>query len=111
MNSGNNVPQAEPVAAPVLRSVNAPNYISTYSNNVAFAVNAMDFVLIFGEVIEANTEEVIVERRARVTMTPIQAKILRDVINAQIASYEERTKTSIHVPRELISGLGESQGS
>jgi hypothetical protein len=79
---------ATPVAPNKVKYVDGPQYVSSYCNNVAFAVNAVDLVLIFGEVVDVVGEEAIVERRARITYTPAQAKMLQWVIAEQIKQYE-----------------------
>jgi hypothetical protein len=69
--------------------VDGPQYSAFYSNNVGFAVNLLDFVLMFGETVEANPEKAIVERRARVTMHPTQAKVLAFLLLKNIEGYEK----------------------
>ena len=68
-------------------SVIGPHYTAFYCNNIGYAMSAIDIVLVFGEVVNTGTE-VFVEQRSRVTMTPVQAKILRDMLNRQLERYE-----------------------
>ena len=56
--------------------VKGPQYSAFYSNNVSFNVNVLDFVLTFGETIEATPEKAVVEQRSRITIHPTQAKVL-----------------------------------
>ena len=72
-----------------VKFVDGPQYSAFYSNNVNFQVNLTDFVLVFGEIIEANPERAIVERRARVTLNPIQAKIMTLLLLQNIQKYEQ----------------------
>ena len=67
---------------------NGPQYCAFYSNNIGFAVNVLDFVLMFGEILEATPEKALVERRARVTLNPIQAKVMALLLVKNIQTYE-----------------------
>jgi len=81
-----------------VKYVDSPGYQSFYTNNVGYGVSAADCVLIFGEIMDKENDQVIVERRARITMTPVQAKVLRGILTAQIQVYEERTGKPIELP-------------
>jgi hypothetical protein len=69
--------------------VDGPQYSAFYSNNINFQVNLLDFVLVFGEIIDATPEKAIVERKARVTLNPIQAKIMALLLLQNIQKYEQ----------------------
>jgi hypothetical protein len=86
------------ISAEHIKYVDAPGYQSFYSNNVAYGVNATDFVLIFGEIMDITNGRATVERRARITMSPIQAKALINILSAQIRVYEEKSQTTIQLP-------------
>jgi len=67
----------KPMVPTSAKFVEGPGYYSFYANNVAFAVNQLDVVLILGEIVDISpAQEVTIERRARVTMNPAQAKPL-----------------------------------
>jgi hypothetical protein len=68
--------------------INGPQYSAFYSNNIGFAINVLDFVLIFGEILDANPEKALVERRARITLNPTQAKVLAFMLVKNIETYE-----------------------
>jgi hypothetical protein len=87
-----------PTPAAKVKYVDGPQYAASYCNNVGYALSALDFVLIFGEVVEATPEEATVERRARITMSPAQAKMLRYIIGQQIKQYED-INGSIEMPQ------------
>jgi hypothetical protein len=73
--------------------VDGPGYSSFYVNNVGFSVNQLDIVLLLGEIIDITTEHVAtVERRARVTMTPAQAKALGKILEYCVAAYQLQSK-------------------
>jgi hypothetical protein len=81
-----------------VRYINGPQYISAYCNNIAFQVNSLDLVLIFGESIDVEGDEAIVEKKARITFTPQQIKMLQYIVNEQIAQYEALTGKPIELP-------------
>lgn len=81
-----------------IKYVDAPGYQSFYSNNVAYGINATDFILIFGEIMDMTNGQVTVERRSRITMSPIQAKALIEILSEQVRIYEEKSQTTIHLP-------------
>lgn len=91
---------AAPIPAAKVKYVDGPQYAASYCNNVGYALSAVDLVLIFGEVVEATPEEAIVERRARITMSPAQGKMLRYIIGQQIKQYED-----INGPIEMPQGF------
>jgi hypothetical protein len=82
---------------------NGPMFSSFYCNNVAYATNALDFILILGEILDVDESTVTVEQRARVTMAPAQARVLRGLLDFQIKQYEAR----LGHPIELPAGISE----
>jgi hypothetical protein len=74
---------------PEVRYIRSPEYRSTYANNVAYVVSSLDFSLVFGQVLEGNKERITIEQNARVTMTPLQAKLLADLLSQQIEAFEK----------------------
>jgi hypothetical protein len=79
----------KPMVPTSAKFVEGPGYYSFYANNVAFAVNQLDVVLILGEIVDISpAQEVTIERRARVTMNPAQAKALSKILNFAVAAYE-----------------------
>jgi hypothetical protein len=85
----NDIPLGTMITPKAMRFVDGPHYASSYANNVGFAVNQLDFVLIFGEVVDVSVEEAVVERRARITMSPSQGKALMLILSRQIEAYEK----------------------
>lgn len=76
--------------------VDAPGYSSFYCNNIAFAVNQLDIVLQLGEVLDVSPEAVAtVERRARVTLNPAQAKALSKILSYAVTMYELQNKRTV----------------
>jgi hypothetical protein len=98
----------DPSRLPPFEYRDSPDYKSIYANNVSFGVNSLDTVLIFGEVIDYEGSKAIIERRVRVTMTPQQLVILRDLLNIQIAQFEERSKAPIVLPPDILAQMAAS---
>lgn len=84
-----------------VKFVDGPQYASSYCNNIAYSVNTTDLVLIFGEVLDVVDQQIIVERRARITLAPPQAKILQLILAEQIRQFEENTGTEIILPKTI----------
>jgi hypothetical protein len=98
-------PKANALIPKSVKSVDAPGYSSFYCNNIAFAVNQLDIVLLLGEVIDISPEAVVtVERRARVTLNPAQAKAMSKILNYAVAAFESQ---SGHVVDDLPINLPE----
>lgn len=97
-----NDPQDRALPEPEIEFVKGPQYASFYSNNVSYSVNQLDFVLIFGEIIDIRPEKLTVEQRARVTMSPLQAKILSILLNEQIDTLEKNSGRVIEVPENML---------
>jgi hypothetical protein len=94
------------IPASQMKTTFASNYVSFYCNNVQYAVNSMDFVLIFGEVSAIDDEGTpSVEQRARVTMTPVEALILRSIITRQINIYEAKLGRPMEVPPDVKEAI------
>jgi hypothetical protein len=78
------------------RYVDAPGFYSFYCNNIGFSVNQLDIVLHMGEIIDVSPEaEATVERRARVTLNPAQAKALGKVLSYAVAMYEAQSNRTL----------------
>lgn len=97
-----NDPQDGALPEPVVEFVKGPQYASFYSNNVSYSVNQLDFVLVFGETIEIRPEKLTIEQRARITMNPLQAKVLSILLNEQIDILEKNTGKEIEVPEGML---------
>ena len=81
-------PPPQTISPQNVEFINGPHYAAFYCNNVSFAVNVLDFVMIFGETLEATADKAVVEQRARVTMHPTQAKVTAMLLLRNIQNYE-----------------------
>jgi hypothetical protein len=98
-------PTVSAVTTKKVKYVDSPGYSSFYCNNIAFAVNQLDIVLLLGEILDVSPEgEAVVERRARVTLNPIQAKAMSKILNYAITMYELQSKKTVE---DLPSNLPE----
>jgi hypothetical protein len=62
-----------------------------YCNNVMMASTGFDVRIMFGEVIDVlpDKSKAIVEQRAQITMTWIEAKLIGDFLQANVKAHEE----------------------
>ena len=92
----------KPMVPMSAKFIEGPGYYSFYTNNVAFAVNQLDITLILGEIVDVSpAQEVTIERRARVTMNPAQAKALSKILNFAVEAYETQNGPVLDLPLML----------
>jgi hypothetical protein len=92
----------KPMVPKSAKFVDGPGYYSFYANNVAFAVSQLDIALIFGEILDVSpAQEVLIERRARVTMNPAQAKALSKILDFAVEAYETQNGPVLDLPINL----------
>ena len=72
----------------VIRTQDSPSF---YSNRVQSTTTQLDFALIFLQMLPAENDEggPLAREVARVFISPLLAKAVRDMMNRQIAAYEE----------------------
>jgi hypothetical protein len=63
----------------------------TYCNNVMMASTGFDVRVMFGEVIDVSPDKgkAVIEQRAQVTMTWLEAKLIGDFLLANVKAHEE----------------------
>jgi len=61
---------------------------TTYANNVQLGWTNFDVRMIFGEVVDAQVDKLIVEQRAQVTISYLQAKLLMFLLGQAVSQYE-----------------------
>lgn len=74
---------------PKVQLSQAPDYREIYSNSVQVRVNVWDFLLVFGLVHQETPEQVNVENRVGVYLSPQQAKAVWNVLGQNLAQYEQ----------------------
>jgi hypothetical protein len=63
---------------------------TTYANNIQLGFTIFDVRFVFGEVVETHPDKIIVEQRAQVTISYLQAKLLHMMLAQAIAEQEAR---------------------
>lgn len=87
-------------STPMIRQ--SHDFKSIYANYVQSVFSPLDIVLLFGEVLSVQTDGGFqVETKARVTVTPAEAKILYSVLGNTIANYESRFG-EIKIPEGML---------
>lgn len=77
-----------PVIPENLHNTRGPDYRTIYSNNVAFEISAFDVSFIFGEISGIVGDELHIDQKLRVTMSPQHAKVLSVLLSKNIKTYE-----------------------
>lgn len=83
----------QPVPAPSLRVAYAENFQSLYSNSVQTRVTPWDVRMEFGELGIATGQELVVQQKVAVTMSPTHAKAFMEVLQRELHNYEEQFGT------------------
>jgi Protein of unknown function (DUF3467) len=61
-----------------------------YANSVRFATAPWDFSLVFGQTIVDKIDDVYIEDKVTVTLSPQTAKAMADILNRNLADYERQ---------------------
>lgn len=77
---------AEPQTVTVKRT---EDYRNSYANSVQVRMSVWDFFLVFGTMHRDSQEEVQVENFQGIYLSPQQAKALRNVLDHNLAQYEQ----------------------
>jgi hypothetical protein len=97
----------KPMVPTSVKFIDGPGFYSFYANNVAFTVNQLDIAMILGEIVDVSpTQEVTIERRARVTMNPAQAKALSKILKFAVEAYETQNGPVLDLPITLPDAPG-----
>ena len=65
------------------------DYRDSYANSVQVRLSVWDFLLVFGKLEHQTQEEVTVENFQGIYISPQQAKALQNILNHNIAQYEQ----------------------
>jgi len=63
---------------------------TAYANNVQVGYSHFDMRLMFGEIIETTPEKIVVEQRAQITISYLQAKLLLMMMAQALQNYESQ---------------------
>lgn len=61
---------------------------TTYANNVQLGFTMFDLRMIFGEIVDVQPNKILVEQRAHITISYLQAKLLLALMSQAIAKHE-----------------------
>jgi hypothetical protein len=67
----------------------AENYRNSYANSVQVRMSVWDFYLVFGTMHRDSQEEVQIDNFQGIYLSPQQAKALRNVLDHNLAQYEQ----------------------
>ena len=79
---------SQPPQQPKIHLINAPEYREGYANSVQIRVNLWDFFLLFGLVNQTAPDNVNIHNFQGVYLSPQQAKALLNVLQQNVATYE-----------------------
>jgi flagellar protein FlaG len=69
--------------------VQTPDYRESYANSVQVRVSVWDFQLVFGLASSDSPDQVTIRNHQAIFLSPQQAKALSNVLNQNIAQYEQ----------------------
>jgi len=76
-----------------LPQVRGENYLSIYSNSVNLILSPWDIRMIFGELRDNGNQQMVIENRASIVMSPQHAKAFLVVLTNHMKSYEAQHGT------------------
>ncbi|MGZ4868117.1 MAG: DUF3467 domain-containing protein [Candidatus Angelobacter sp.] len=80
-----------------------PQYRTVYTNNASMSLTAFDVQFIFGEMVDSEGENVTVEKKVKIAMSPQHAKILTALMVRNIQQYEKQFGTINLTPEDSIA--------
>ena len=81
--------QNQPADQTTLRLSNTEDYRDGYANSVQVRMSVWDFFLVFGTMTQDTPEEVNLANFQGIYVSPQQAKALANVLNHNLAQYEQ----------------------
>ncbi len=79
----------QPADPQTVKITNTNDYRNSYANSVQVRMSVWDFYLVFGTMHRDTQEEVQVENFQGIYLSPQQAKALRNVLDHNLAQYEQ----------------------
>ena len=83
---------------------------TTYANNTQVGWTHFDVRMTFGEVVDALPDKIVVEQRAQITISYLQAKILTLILGQAISQHEE-IFGELKLPPDVTIQVSSAQGS
>jgi len=79
----------QPAEPHTVKIANTNDYRNSYANSVQVRMSVWDFFLVFGTMHRDSQEEVQIENFQGIYLSPQQAKALRNVLDHNLAQYEQ----------------------
>jgi flagellar protein FlaG len=79
----------QPVEQQSVKITNSGDYRNNYANSVQVRMSVWDFFLVFGTMHRDSQEQVQIENFQGIYLSPQQAKALRNVLDNNLAQYEQ----------------------
>jgi len=99
-------PDANNPAQPAVRLTPTADYREGYANSVQVRMSVWDFFLVFGTMTQDTPEEVQLRNFQGIYLSPQQAKALANVLNHNIAQYEQTFGPLVLEPQPFIPAGG-----
>ena len=96
----------QPKDQPTLTLTNTPEYRDGYANSVQVRMSVWDFFLVFGTMSQDNPEVLNVRNFQGIYLSPQQAKALANVLNHNLAQYEQTFGPLALEPQPFIPAGG-----
>ncbi|WP_260704707.1 DUF3467 domain-containing protein [Edaphobacter flagellatus] len=80
--------QPKPVE-PKVNLTTTPDYRDGYANSVQVRMSVWDFLLVFGTLSQESPDEINIKNFQGIYLSPQQAKALSNVLNSNLAQYEQ----------------------
>jgi len=82
---------------------------SIYSNSVDLAASPFDLRLRFGQMLEANDEEIVIQEFVEVFMSPQHARVFIKLLTTKLADYERQVPGWGNKPFEPVITEGDEE--
>ena len=91
---------------PAVKLTNTEDYRDGYANSVQVRMSVWDFFLVFGTMAQDTPEEVQLRNFQGVYLSPQQAKALANVLNHNLAQYEQTFGPIALEPQQFVPAGG-----
>jgi hypothetical protein len=79
----------QPAEPPTVKTKHTDQYRDSYANSVQVRMSVWDFFLVFGTMHQPASDQVNIENFQGIYLSPQQAKALVNVLNHNLAQYEQ----------------------
>ena len=96
----------QPSDSPSVTTLNTEDYRNSYANSVQVRMSVWDFFLVFGTMTQDTPEEVQLRNFQGIYLSPQQAKALANVLNHNLAQYEQTFGPVALEPQQFVPAGG-----